>query len=112
MDCSGQVSVAVCGHTSVHVAGVTGNPRIQWDVIEDEEIYAVPRSTPKAIGTPSIRREDRENTDKVKNFLLAGPIGPGGGRELPAARQWSCPTSPPRGVLRLMPSTSTRGMRA
>jgi hypothetical protein len=29
----GQVSVAVCGHTSAHVAGVAGNPRIQWDVI-------------------------------------------------------------------------------
>ena len=35
-DClRGQLRVAVCGHTSVHTAGVAGNPRIQWDVIED-----------------------------------------------------------------------------
>ncbi len=53
---SGQLSVAVCGHMSAHIAGVAGNPRIQWDVIEDEELYAVPRSTPKAIGTPSLQR--------------------------------------------------------
>ena len=52
----GQPSVAVCGHTSVHVSGVAGNPRIQWDVIEDEELSAVPRPTPKAIGSPSLRR--------------------------------------------------------
>ncbi len=52
----GQLSVAVCGHTCAHVAGVAGNPRIQWDVIEDEELPAEPRSTPKAIGTPSLRR--------------------------------------------------------
>ena len=53
---SGQLTVAVCGHTCAHVAGVAGNPRIQWDVIEDDEFHAVPRSTPKAIGTPSLRR--------------------------------------------------------
>ena len=52
----GQLSVAVCGHTSVHAAGVAGNPRIQWDVLEDEELPAATRSTPKAIGTPSLRR--------------------------------------------------------
>jgi hypothetical protein len=52
----GQLTVAVCGHTCAHVAGVAGNPRIQWDVIEDDEFHAVPRSTPKAIGTPSLRR--------------------------------------------------------
>ena len=34
----GQPSVAECGHTSVHAPGVAGNPRIQWDVIEDEEL--------------------------------------------------------------------------
>ncbi len=43
------------GHTSVHASGVAGNPRTQWDVIEDEELPAVPRSTPKAIETPSLR---------------------------------------------------------
>ncbi len=32
---SGQLNVAVCGHTSAHVAGVAGNPRIQWDVIKE-----------------------------------------------------------------------------
>ena len=53
---SGQLSVAVCGHTSVHVSAVAGNPRIQWNVIEDEELSAVPRSTPKAIQPPSLRR--------------------------------------------------------
>ena len=52
----GQPSVAECGHTSVHAPGVAGNPRIQWDVIEDEELSAVPRLTPKAIGPPSLRR--------------------------------------------------------
>ena len=52
----GQLSVAYCGHMSVHAAGVAGNPRIQWDVIEDEELPAMPRSTPKAIGTLSLRR--------------------------------------------------------
>ncbi len=46
----GQLTVAVCGQTCEHVAGVAGNPRIQWDVIEDEELHVVPRSTPKAIG--------------------------------------------------------------
>ena len=51
---SGQPSVAECGHTSVHAPGVAGNPRIQWDVIEDEELPAVPRTTPKAIGPPSL----------------------------------------------------------
>ena len=50
----GQLSVAVCGHTSVHAAGVAGNPRTNWDIIEDEELPAAPRSTPK--GTPSLRR--------------------------------------------------------
>jgi hypothetical protein len=54
--------------------------------------------------------EDWATTDKVKNFLLARPIGSGGGRELPASRPWSTPTSPPGGVLRLMPSTSTRDL--
>ena len=49
----GQLSVAVCGHTSVHTAGVAGNPRIPWDVLEDEELSAAPRSNPKAIGTPT-----------------------------------------------------------
>ena len=53
----GQLSVAVCGHTSVHAAGVAGNPRTQWDVIEDEELPADPRSTPKDICIPSPRRE-------------------------------------------------------
>jgi hypothetical protein len=55
-DCrQGQLSVAVCAHTSAHdVEGVADNPRIQWDVREDEELPAVPRSTPKAIGTPSL----------------------------------------------------------
>jgi hypothetical protein len=43
--------------------------------------WAVPRSTPKASGTPSLRRGGRATTDKV---------------------------SLPGGVLRLMPSTSTR----
>ena len=54
----GQPSVAECGHTSVHAPGVAGNPRIpgQWDVIEDEELLAVPRTTPKAIGPSSLRR--------------------------------------------------------
>ena len=52
----GQPSVAESGHTSVHAPGVAGNPRIQWDVIEDEELSAVPRLTPKAIGPPSLRR--------------------------------------------------------
>ena len=52
----GQPSVAESGHTSVHAPGVAGNPRIQWDVIEDEELPAAPRSTPKAIGPPSLRR--------------------------------------------------------
>jgi hypothetical protein len=52
----GQLTVAVCGHTCAHVAGVADNPRTQWDVIEDDELHAVPRSTPKAIGTPSLRR--------------------------------------------------------
>ena len=52
----GQLSVAVCGHTCAHVAGIAGNPRIQWDVIEDEELHAAPRSTPQAIGTPSLLR--------------------------------------------------------
>ena len=52
----GQPSVAVCGHTSVHVTGVAGNPRTQWDVIEDEELSAALRLTPKAIGPPSLRR--------------------------------------------------------
>ena len=53
---SGQPSVAECGHTSVHAPGVAGNPRIQWDVIEDEELTAAPLLTPKAIGPPSLRR--------------------------------------------------------
>ncbi len=57
----GQLSVVVCGHTCAHVAGVAGNPRIQWDVIEDEELHAAPRSTPKAIGTPSLRRGGQGN---------------------------------------------------
>ncbi len=35
--------------------------------------------------------EDRATTDKVKNSLLARPLGSGGGRDLPAALQWSCP---------------------
>ena len=88
----GQLSVAVFGHTCAHVAGVAGNPRIQWDFIEDEDLHAEPRSNPKAIGTPSLRRVGPARaTDKVKNFLQAGPIGPGGGRELPAARPWRCP---------------------
>ena len=52
----GQPSVAECVHTSVHAPGVAGNPRIQWDVIEDEELSAAPRLTPKAIGPPSLRR--------------------------------------------------------
>ena len=52
----GQPSVAECGHTSVHAPGVAGNPRIQRDVVEDQELPAAPRSTPKAIGPPSLRR--------------------------------------------------------
>ena len=55
-DCSrGQPSVAKCEHTSVHALWVAGNPRIQWYVIEDEELTAAPRLTPKAIGPPSLR---------------------------------------------------------
>ena len=53
----GHSNVAVCRHTSVHTAGVAGNTRIQWDVPEDEELRlsAAPRTTPKAIGAPSLR---------------------------------------------------------
>ncbi len=47
----GRPSVAVCGHTTLISAGIAGNPRIQWDVIEDEEIPAATQSTSKAIGT-------------------------------------------------------------
>ena len=53
---SGQPSVAESGHTSVHAPGVAGNPRIQCDVVEDEELSVAPRSTPTAIGPPSLRR--------------------------------------------------------
>ncbi len=61
-DCRhGQLTVAVCGHMSAHVAGVAANPRIQWDVIEDQERHAAPRSTPKAIGTPSLLRGGPNN---------------------------------------------------
>ena len=54
----GQPSMVESRHTSVHrdAPGVAGNPRIQWDVIEDEELPAAPRTTPKAIGPPSLRR--------------------------------------------------------
>ena len=51
----GPASVAVCGHTSVHAAGVAGNPRIQWDAIDDQDLPPAPRTTPKPIGTPSLR---------------------------------------------------------
>ena len=87
-----QPSVAEGGHTSVHATGVAGNPRIQWGVLKDEELPAVPRSTPKAIGTPSLRRGGPGyNCQGQEFFLQAGPIGSGGGRELPAARPWGCP---------------------
>ena len=39
----GQLNVAVCGHTSVHAAGVAGNPRIKWNVLEYEELPVAPR---------------------------------------------------------------------
>ena len=52
----GQPNVAVFVHPSIQVTVVAGNPRTQWDVIEDEELSAVPRSTPKAIWPPSLRR--------------------------------------------------------
>jgi hypothetical protein len=51
----GHTSMAVHGHMSVAAAGVAGNP-IQWDVAEEELLPAVPRSTPKAVGTPNLRR--------------------------------------------------------
>ena len=83
----GSASVDLCGHTSVHAAGATvaGNPRIQWDVIEDKELLAVPRPTPKAIGTPSLRPAASQCSQlaelqltRSRVFLQAGPIGSGG----------------------------------
>ena len=44
------------GKETYQTIPMLGNPRIQWDVIEDEELSAVPRPTPKAIGPQSLRR--------------------------------------------------------
>ncbi len=87
---SGQLSVAVCGRTSVHAAGVAGNPRTQWDVIENEELPAALARLPRPSVIQAFSAEDRATTDMVKNFL-SRPIGSGGERKLPAARPWSCP---------------------
>jgi hypothetical protein len=44
---------------------------------------------PRPLVLKAFSAEDLATTDKVKNFLQAGPIGPGGGRKLPAAQPWS-----------------------
>ena len=41
-------------HLSVATAGITGNSRIQWDIIEEEEFPAGHCLTPKAVGTPTV----------------------------------------------------------
>ncbi len=76
---SGQLTVAVCENTCAHVA---------WRTTSFTPCLArLPRpSVLQAFGV-----EDRATTDKVKNFLLARPIGSGGARGLPAARPWSSP---------------------
>ena len=105
----GQPSVAECGHMSVHAPGVAGNPRIQWDVIEDEELPAAPRTTPKAIGPQAFGAEDHAPTDKVKSFpSRRDPSGPEEEGNYPLRGHGAAPTSPPGGVLRLMPPASAR----
>ena len=47
---------------------------------------------PRPSGPRAFGAEDHAPTDKVREFSpQAEPIGSGGGRELPAARPWSCP---------------------
>ncbi len=79
--------MTVCEHSSAHVTVVAGNPRIQWNVIEDEGLPAMPGQS----GLQAFGAESLATTDKVKAFLQAGPSGPGGGRKLPAALPWSFP---------------------
>ncbi len=91
----GRLSVAACRPKSVISTGVAGDRIIQWDVIEDEELPAAPRSTLKATGTLSLRCRGTGNTDKIKKILQEGPVvsetWTERGRELPAARPWNCP---------------------
>ncbi len=61
----GQMSVAVCGHTSVHAAGVAGNPRTQWDVIEDKSFQLRLARFPRPLVLQAFGGEDLATTSMI-----------------------------------------------
>ncbi len=103
----GQLSVAVCGHTSVHAAGsqATHEPGGTSSRTKSFKLrlarFTRP-SVPQAFGT-----EDRAGGVLTRSRISSrlGLSGPAGEGNYPLRGHGPAPTSPPGGVLRLMPST-------